>query len=156
MADIKKWFLVLISCLTFILFSASCIGDIWVKTDGERFQRFAIAGLWRWCNYRGKCFDYPDRLLPVLVYTLRVMAVLSVLTSNVACVLAVVHLLSEKMKGYYSSIFLILATVCMMITLAIFVNHTKKSFGITTFYGWSFNVGLIGCFSGIAGIVLGF
>lgn len=154
MVDAKKFFSVFFCALAFVLFAVNCAGDAWATTK-DKSLRFDKAGLWRWCK-KDACAEYLDKALPDNINVLRALSILAVLASNMACLIAIFVLVSEKLKGFLSSILLIVGTLCMLVSLAIFVNYTKKSLGKNTSYGWSFNLGLIGCFAGIGGIILGF
>ena len=87
------------------------------------------------------------------------MAILSVLGIAAGLFLAFLGIFNEKIKGFFASVFLFGAAICMAIALSIYANNNDLSnaaafLKILWNYGWSFILGWTGVVAaGVSGLI---
>lgn len=147
-----KLVLLLVCGGAFVLFGACCGGNGWRTSNLE-----TSTGLWKDCNAIG-CNDIGNNV-PDKFKAIRAFAVLAVLASAGAGLLALFGLCVDRIKGASASVLLISATICMIISLAIYTDEYKDKVGdfvfVKTSWGWSWYLGWVGCVVAIVGAILG-
>ena len=106
------------------------------------------AGLFRSCS-SGRCTSYDSDDVPEELRATQAFMLLSVLTTIVACVLAIYHYLKDKIQVKIIALVMVIAFVLALIGLSVYTdNYSDADFGWSYALGW---VGAIGAL--VAGIV---
>ena len=164
--DIKKIIVLVIGVLALIFCAACTGGNNWLETSIPigNTVRETNQGLWKACS-NGVCLSIEDTLklagatLPGWYMACRAMAILSCLGIAAGLFLAFLGIVNEKVKGFFASVFLFGAALCMIIALSIYISKNNLSdvaalYKISWNYGWSFILGWIGvAAAGVSGLI---
>lgn len=135
----------------FVLFAASCGGNEWYKYETGTFKTHS--GLWEQCDEKGCTSIKATR--NTLLKQMRAFSLLAVLASIAATLMAIAILFTDKIKTFFPSIFLSVAALCMVITLATFTDKNirliKKYTNVN--WGWSYSLGWVGCVLAVTGSI---
>jgi len=147
MAKLGKILMIVGAAVIFIFLAASTGGNAWVvsKIDSD-YQ----SGLWKSCSPNCRTID----ILEDWFKATRAFSIMATLAAVAATLLAILGMVSEKIKTLFASLFLFGAAFCMMIALSIYTAETDISSSAE--YGWSYIIGWIGTVGAVAVGVLGF
>lgn len=148
MANIGKILMILGSIGTFVFIAASTGGNYWLTTS---FKSDIGQGLWKICQY--SCVSIDSSSLADWFKATRAFAVMACLAAAGAILMAILGMVSEKIKSLFVSLFLFAAAGNMVLALAIFTSKTGSSRLLS--YGWSYILGWIGAVGGGVGGLLG-
>ena len=162
--DIKKIIVLVIGVLAFIFCAACTGGNNWIRALVGNTNREVVQGLWKVCS-NGLCLSIEDTLkvlgqtLPGWYMACRAMAILSCIGIAAGLFLAALGIVNEKIKGFFASVFLFGAAICMIIALSVYaskndLSNTAASLKITWNYDWSFILGGTGvAAAGVSGLI---
>ena len=147
-----KIFLIVGGIAALFLLAASTGGKVWVQS--KLFGVTVVeSGLWRGCHLN-KCYDI--KVIPDWFKVVRAFAIISILACIPGIVIAILGLLSEKVKGLFATLFFFAAGGCMVIALGIYTNKMNQSISNPgASYGWSYILGWIGALGAFASGVVG-
>ena len=163
--DIKKIIVLVIGALAFIFCAACTGGNNWVETSvpvGNTDEEAIQGGLWKVClSSHGICMSMKDSLkvlghsVPGWYMACRAMAILSCIGIAAGLFLAFLGIVNEKIKGFFASVFLFGAAICMIIALSVYASKNDLSdYKLPWNYGWSFILGCIGVVAaGVSGYI---
>ena len=164
--DIKKIIVLVIGVLAFIFCAACTGGNNWIEASlfVRRVRSETNQGIWKVC-VRSVCVSIEDSLkvgghsVPGWYNACRAFAILSVLGIAAGLLLAALGIVNEKIKGFFASVFLFGAALCMIIALSVYASKNDMSsaasfLNISWNYGWSFVLGWIGVVAtGVSGLI---
>ena len=166
--DVKKIIVLVIGVLAFIFCAACTGGNNWIEAGfpAGNVQTETSQGLWQVCSSStGNCLSIDDSLkivgqtLPGWYMACRAMAILSCLGIAAGLFLAFLGIVNDKIKGFFASVFLFGAAVCMLIALSVYtsknnLSETAAFLKLSWNYGWSFVLGWIGVVAaGVSGLI---
>jgi len=161
MIDQNKTTVAALSFTTFLLLVVWCRGNQWVKVevDVHYAYLFAESGIWFSCSRREHttiktCTGFKE--FPDWVKSTRAFSILAVLLSAGGMAMAVLTLITEKVKGNYVSFIFIISGFCGMVSLCIYASEEKNKsirdikaiYGIDYSYGWTYILGWMGSILG--------
>ncbi|XP_057309236.1 lens fiber membrane intrinsic protein-like [Hydractinia symbiolongicarpus] len=145
------------SILAGIFISSGAGGNQWLKIKTNKYVTKHDIGLWKVCgelNCKTIGNDLGDK--EKWYKATRAFAVISCLVIIAGIILAILALVSDKVKSIIGGILMFCGGGCMLVALAIFTD--KQDFDSIYFkyqYGWSYIIGWIGVAVSIVSGVLG-
>ena len=159
--DIKKIIVLVIGVLALIFCAACTGGNNWLETTIPIDTEITL-GLWKACSsLNGICVSTEDAVkavgqtVPGWYLACRAMTILSCVGIVTGLFLTALGIFIEKIKGFFASVFLFDAAICMAIALSVYAIKNDVSLSkISRNYGWSFILGWIGVVAaGVSGLI---